>query len=440
MKSGYRRCLLGNMPSKVSESELARVVKALTTSGKRRLKVVKTAFEAGLFENEPELFEPVLAALNDEYEELGDFVAEHVISLFGPTAFERVKQEFDLQGGRVNERRLNAMIAIDRNAACEVCWEVCRSGPSECQLKAMMFLDKADSAELRAWVFKRSQQLLARIESGKHDQAIYDELVDLLTMITGWTEEPACVLVREFARLAPVMQNSTIIFQTVRAAHSINDSATIECFRRNCGRFEGYGASAVLMLLDSRLNPEETFELFSPYFSDLNPDALTETPVDILGHLCRPIFVEDSDPNWTIDGVGRPLGGTPVPWSLRWLDISLKAKERETIFALARPGHEELKSWLESECTREPDPELVAKLFQCEHLKADSFFEALIQKNQGRAEEERWPDSYIADAIPEDRPDVWEKCEALALRHSANLADAFRARISELQYAASQST
>src|SRR5438876_11349903 len=73
-----------NCPStRTSARVLKPVVEALTSTGGGRFEVVKAAVERGVF-NDLRLIEPAIRALDDNYPELADLIAEKVLPSYGP--------------------------------------------------------------------------------------------------------------------------------------------------------------------------------------------------------------------------------------------------------------------------------------------------------------------------------------------------------------------
>src|SRR6266436_4836400 len=85
-------------PNCASTRTTARVLKplveALTTTGGGRFEVVKVAVERGVF-NDLRLIDPAIRALDDNYPELADLVAERILPAYGPGIAPLLRQKLD---------------------------------------------------------------------------------------------------------------------------------------------------------------------------------------------------------------------------------------------------------------------------------------------------------------------------------------------------------
>jgi hypothetical protein len=107
---------LGRHRTQTSARVLKPLQEALTTTGSGRLEIIRDAFERGVF-HDLRLIMPALAALDDAYPEIGDFVAEKVLPLYGQAVFSELQEKFDPKGRAGHVRRLLLMHQLDRDAA-----------------------------------------------------------------------------------------------------------------------------------------------------------------------------------------------------------------------------------------------------------------------------------------------------------------------------------
>ena len=91
------------------------LLEALSTTGSGRLEIIKDAHERG---DVPRLrlVKPALAALDDPYPEIGDFVAEKVLPLYGKAILPELRAKFDHKGRGGHVRRLQLMHELDPRA------------------------------------------------------------------------------------------------------------------------------------------------------------------------------------------------------------------------------------------------------------------------------------------------------------------------------------
>jgi HEAT repeats len=107
---------LGLSRTQISARALKPLREALTTTGPGRLETVKGAFERGAF-HDFRLIAPALAALDDGYPEIGDFVAQQILPFYGPAIFPELEATFDPTGRAGHARRLLLMHRLDRQRA-----------------------------------------------------------------------------------------------------------------------------------------------------------------------------------------------------------------------------------------------------------------------------------------------------------------------------------
>lgn len=125
----------------------ARILKpllvALTTTGSGRLETIKDAAERGAF-RDLRLVRHAVAALDDSYPEIGDWIAEHVLPQYGLAIFPELRSAFDLKGRRGDARRLKLMHALDPAQARDVVKQSLDEGSKELKVAAIECLGDAD--------------------------------------------------------------------------------------------------------------------------------------------------------------------------------------------------------------------------------------------------------------------------------------------------------
>jgi hypothetical protein len=103
---------LGRPKTQASARVLKPLQDALTTTGSGRLEVIRSACERGAF-HDLRLIGPALAALDDTYSEIGDFVAQKILPLYGPAILPELRAKFDPKGRGGHVRRLLLMHRLD---------------------------------------------------------------------------------------------------------------------------------------------------------------------------------------------------------------------------------------------------------------------------------------------------------------------------------------
>ena len=106
---------LGRHKTQTSARLLKPLQEALTTTGSGRLEIIRDAHERGAF-HDFRLITPALAALDDTYAEIGDFVAQKILPLYGQAIFTELQTTFDPNGRAGHVRRLLLMHRLDPEA------------------------------------------------------------------------------------------------------------------------------------------------------------------------------------------------------------------------------------------------------------------------------------------------------------------------------------
>ncbi|MGE0761154.1 MAG: HEAT repeat domain-containing protein, partial [Pirellulaceae bacterium] len=112
------------------------LLEALTKTGSGRLEVIRNAWERGVF-NDLRLIKPSLAALDDSYAEIADFVADKVLPLYGKAIWPDLRATIDIQGRGGHPRRLALMHHIDPAATGPLVKAALDSGSKEVKVTAI---------------------------------------------------------------------------------------------------------------------------------------------------------------------------------------------------------------------------------------------------------------------------------------------------------------
>ncbi len=103
---------LGLAKTQASARVLKPLLEALTTTGSGRMETIREAHERGAF-RDLRLISPALAALDDTYAEIGEFIAQQVLPLYGPAIVPELRAKFDPKGRLGHARRLALMHRLD---------------------------------------------------------------------------------------------------------------------------------------------------------------------------------------------------------------------------------------------------------------------------------------------------------------------------------------
>jgi hypothetical protein len=127
---------LGGTAAQTSARLLKPLLEALSTAGSGRLELIRDAFERGAF-RDLRLVKPALDAIDDGYGEIGDFIAEKVLPLYGKAILPELRAKLDLKGRGGHPRRLRLMHALDPEATRETVKLALDGGSKEVKVVAI---------------------------------------------------------------------------------------------------------------------------------------------------------------------------------------------------------------------------------------------------------------------------------------------------------------
>jgi len=125
------------------------LIEAMTTTGSGRFEIIKDANEKGYF-RDIRLIQPALKSLNDSYGEIGDYVANKVLPIYGKSVLKQIQNGFNLKGGRSDARRLEAIHKICGEEAWDLYVEAAEKGSKEVRLSAIKCLESAGDKSNKA--------------------------------------------------------------------------------------------------------------------------------------------------------------------------------------------------------------------------------------------------------------------------------------------------
>lgn len=186
------------------------VLEALVSTGPGRLDVIRSAFEQGMF-SDFRLMTPANIALDDSYHEIGTFVADQILALYGENIVPVLAASFNPKGATGDGRRLRYMHRLNpvtarpyvlaameesspevRIAAIEslgaypedlsTLLELSRKGAKEARRAAFAGLSRIDDpaslAELRKAISGKSLEFVAQALSTRADSPLLDDLLE----------------------------------------------------------------------------------------------------------------------------------------------------------------------------------------------------------------------------------------------------------------------
>lgn len=135
----------GLSSSQTSARLLKPLIEALTTTGSGRMEVIKNAYEQGLFKD-LRLIKPAVRAIDDTYAEIGDFMAEHVLPMFGQAILDDLKEGYDQKGKGDDARRLRLMHKLDPEGTRPLVEKALEEGSKEVKVVAIECLGGVESS------------------------------------------------------------------------------------------------------------------------------------------------------------------------------------------------------------------------------------------------------------------------------------------------------
>ncbi len=130
---------LGAPTLQTSARVLKPLLEALTTTGSGRLELIKDAHERGAF-RDLRLVKPAIQAIDDVYGEIGDFIAEKVLPLYGKAILPELRATIDLKGRGGHPRRLQLMHTLDPVGTRALVKQGLDSGSKEVKIVAIACL------------------------------------------------------------------------------------------------------------------------------------------------------------------------------------------------------------------------------------------------------------------------------------------------------------
>jgi hypothetical protein len=126
----------GLVVSNTSARMMKPLIEALTSTGSGRMELIKEAYERGAFKD-LRLVKLAIKAIEDPYAEIGDFVADKVLPMYGMTIFPEIQASFDIKGKGDDARRLKLMHKLAPASTKETVTKSLEEGSTEVKLAAI---------------------------------------------------------------------------------------------------------------------------------------------------------------------------------------------------------------------------------------------------------------------------------------------------------------
>ena len=138
---------LGQQQTQASARVLKPLLEALTTTGSGRAEIIKDAHQRGSFKD-LRLVKPALAALDDVYPEIGEFIASQVLPMYGKAILPELRAKFDVKGRAGHVRRLALMHKLDPEGTRDTVKQALEEGSKEMKVAAIECLGPDDLSYL----------------------------------------------------------------------------------------------------------------------------------------------------------------------------------------------------------------------------------------------------------------------------------------------------
>src|SRR5688572_28912359 len=121
---------LGGTPTQAGARVLKPLLEALSSTGSGRMELIRDAFDRGTFKD-LRLVKPALNAIDDPYPEIGDFIAEKVLPLYGKAILPEMRARIDVKGRGGHINRLQLMHRLDPQGSRDVVQLALNEGSKE---------------------------------------------------------------------------------------------------------------------------------------------------------------------------------------------------------------------------------------------------------------------------------------------------------------------
>jgi hypothetical protein len=133
-------------PTEISYLTLKPIIEALTTKGSGRGEIIEQAYHFSKI-YDLRLIYPLIAALDDSYPELADFVAEHILPKYGQELLPILQASFSVKGKKGDGRRLKVIAEILGVEGLPFYYDCIENGSTQIQMAGLEILSKYEQAE-----------------------------------------------------------------------------------------------------------------------------------------------------------------------------------------------------------------------------------------------------------------------------------------------------
>ncbi|XOK62347.1 HEAT repeat domain-containing protein [Paenibacillus elgii] len=160
------------------------LIDALTERGPGRLEVIRQGYEDSLFQDF-RTHMPAVAALEDGYAEIAEFMYDKVVPSIGPGVVPILHRQLNLQGGKGDARKLYLIHHLHGPVNAELILQAAREGATEVRIAAVDILGDypeledvvlEQSYERRKEVRRAALSALSRLGTGRAADRLFEAL------------------------------------------------------------------------------------------------------------------------------------------------------------------------------------------------------------------------------------------------------------------------
>lgn len=130
------------------------LLKALSTTGSGRLDTIRMAHQHDQF-NDLRLIHPAMAAIDDGFREIADYVTDSILPVYGKSILEDLKNSLDLKGKQGHARRLRLIHRLDSQQSKALIQTALDSASKEVKVAAIECL--GDSPDDLSYLMEQSR-------------------------------------------------------------------------------------------------------------------------------------------------------------------------------------------------------------------------------------------------------------------------------------------
>ncbi|CRK80212.1 HEAT repeat domain-containing protein [Neobacillus massiliamazoniensis] len=186
----------GEYPTELSYLTLKPIIEALTTKGSGRAEVIEKAYQTEkIFDLR--LVHPLVNALDDSYQEIADFVALHILPVYGKDLLPILQSSFSMKGKKGDGRRLKVISRILGEEGLPFYLDCVSNGSEQVRIAAIEILTPYDEAEEILLEYSNAKKL--EIRRAAYQALVKRESEKAVQCLMKALESKDCDLILEIA-------------------------------------------------------------------------------------------------------------------------------------------------------------------------------------------------------------------------------------------------